>query len=43
MDVSKNKANITTPFPVNLFPIKMIISPNFHFYLNIFSPLYFVS
>ena len=29
MDVSENKANITTQFPANLFPIKMIISLNF--------------
>ena len=28
MDISKNKAIITTPFPANLFPIKIIISPN---------------
>ena len=34
MEVSKNKANITTQFPVNPFAIKMIISPNFHFCLN---------
>ena len=34
MDVSKNKANITTPFLANLFPIKIIISPNFYFCLN---------
>ena len=34
MDASKNKANITTPFVANLFPIKMIIFPNFHFCPN---------
>ena len=34
MDVSKTKANITTQFPAILFPIRMIISPNFHFCLN---------
>ena len=30
MDVSKNKANITTQFPEIVFPIKMINSLNFH-------------
>ena len=30
MDVSKNKANITTQFSEILFPNKMINSPNFH-------------
>ena len=34
MDVTKNKANMATPFPANLFTIQMIISPNFHFCLN---------
>ena len=28
MNVSENKANITTQFPVNLFPFQMIISLN---------------
>ena len=34
MNVSKNNANITMPFPANFFPMKMIIHPNFHFCLN---------
>ena len=34
MDVSKSKANITAQFSGNLFPIKMIISLNFHFCMN---------
>ena len=35
MDVLRNKANITTKFPVNLFPIKMITSLNEARYLQI--------
>ena len=34
MNVSKNKANITMPYPTNFFPMKMIIHPNFHFCLD---------
>ena len=34
MDVSKNKANITMQFSANIFPIKMTISPKFHFCPN---------
>ena len=35
MDISKNNANIATYFPVNLFPIKIIISFNLARYLRI--------
>ena len=34
MNISKTNANILTPFSANLFPIKKIISPSFHFCLN---------
>ena len=34
MDVLENKTGIATQFPEILFPIKMVISPNFHFCLN---------
>ena len=45
MNISKTNANILTPFSANLFPIKKIISPSFHFCQNAYFnfPLYYGS